>query len=233
MVKGVLIDYGGTIDTNGRHWANVIWEAYKNTKLDVEKEQFLLAYAHGERSLAIQPIIKPFHTFDDVLRLKIAKQFDFLKLDEQYQDKIDEIASICMELVLKTINHAKPILEVLAERYPLVLVSNFYGNIHAVLNDLNIIHYFSDIVESAVVGVRKPNPEIYQLGVERIGLLAQDCVVVGDSFKKDIVPGKAIGCQTIWINVEGIEEDFNEAETTAADIQITDFDQIPAALIAL
>ena len=27
-VKGVIFDYGGTIDTNSRHWAEVLWSKY-------------------------------------------------------------------------------------------------------------------------------------------------------------------------------------------------------------
>ena len=25
-IKGVIFDYGGTIDTNSRHWAEVLWK---------------------------------------------------------------------------------------------------------------------------------------------------------------------------------------------------------------
>ena len=27
-IKGVIFDYGGTIDTNSRHWAEVLWSKY-------------------------------------------------------------------------------------------------------------------------------------------------------------------------------------------------------------
>ena len=27
-IKGIIFDYGGTIDTNGIHWSEVIWEQY-------------------------------------------------------------------------------------------------------------------------------------------------------------------------------------------------------------
>ena len=60
----------------------------------------------------------------------------------------------------------------LSEHYKLVLVSNFYGNIQTILKDLELFDFFSDIVESSVVGVRKPDPAIYRLGVEAMGLPA-------------------------------------------------------------
>jgi len=233
MIRGILIDYGGTIDTNGKHWANVIWEAYVNAEVAIDKAQFMEAYAYGEKALAINPIIQPEHTFYDVLRLKLRQQFNFLGIPATLDQKIEEIASICMDLVKETIALAKPTLSMLSATYPMVLVSNFYGNIHAVLADLGILGYFTDIVESAVVGIRKPDPGIYRLGVERIGLKAEECVVIGDSYKKDIVSGKTVGCKTIWIDVEGFEEDLLGAGTGAADIQITDFAQVPASILAL
>lgn len=233
MIKGVLIDYGGTIDTNGRHWANVIWEAYIAAEVTVDKDEFMRAYAFGEKALAIHPIIQVQHTFYEVLCLKFRQQFDFLRIPATLDYKIEEIAGICMELVKRCTSLAKPTLAALSATYPMVLVSNFYGNIHAVLADLGLLDYFVTIVESAVVGVRKPDPAIYRLGVEQIGLKAAACVVIGDSFKKDIVPGKAVGCKTIWMNVEGLAEDLIEAEADTADIQITDFAQIPTSILAL
>lgn len=230
MIKGLLFDYGGTIDTNGRHWANVIWEAYQAAGIMITYEQFLEAYTFGEKSLAINPIIKPHHIFSEVLHLKMEQQFLYLKLDVDFKTKITEIVGHCMKLVLTTVEDAKKSLDLLADRYPMVLVSNFYGNIQSVLTDFGLIGYFNDIVESAVVGVRKPNPAIYQLGVDRIGLEAAACVVIGDSFKKDITPAKEVGCKTIWLNVDGIEEDLVSAGNGAADIQINDFAVLPEAL---
>lgn len=231
MLKGVLIDYGGTIDTNGRHWANVIWEAYTKAKIDLPKEKFMEAYAFGERALAINPIIKPYHTFKDVLHLKLEQQLDFLGWKESTEfGKIDQLIAYCMDIVRGTIKTAKTTLDAMHSKYPMILVSNFYGNIHAVLRDLHIDHYFGGIVESAVVGVRKPDPEIYRLGVAEIGLEPHECVVIGDSFKKDILPGKEVGCKTLWLNVEGFSEDLEGAKANTADMQVTDFSQIPMAL---
>lgn len=230
MVKGLLFDYGGTIDTNGRHWANVIWEAYQAASVATSFERFIEAYTFGEKALAINPIIKPYHTFSDVLRLKTEQQFSYLNLGDSWYSKIEEIVSHCMKLVLTTITEAKKTLNLLAEKFPMVLVSNFYGNIQSVLADFDLADYFNDIVESAVVGVRKPDPAIYQLGVDRIGLRAEECVVIGDSFKKDIIPARELGCKTIWLNVDGIQEDLAVVGNGGADVQIDDFIQLPEAL---
>ena len=108
-----------------------------------------------------------------------------------------------------SVEEARPVLEALYAHYPMVLVSNFYGNVEMVLADFDLARYFKKVVESAVVGIRKPDPRIFALGVEALGVPAENVLVVGDSYKKDIVPAESIGCQVAWLKGKGwtAEED--------------------------
>ena len=160
MIKGILFDYGGTIDTNGKHWGELLWEMYQRYRVPVSKEVFRQAYTFGEKSLAINPLIKPGHNFLDVLKIKVKCQFNYLFAEGQlkentdnFSEEIKNIAGDCNNYAMHIINAAKPVLEQLSERYPLSLVSNFYGNLHTVLREFGIIHFFKSIVESAVVCV--------------------------------------------------------------------------------
>ena len=69
-IKGIIFDYGGTIDTNSRHWAEVLWEKYVEHQVPVTKDAFREAYVFGERSLAKYPFVRPDHDFHDVLAIK-------------------------------------------------------------------------------------------------------------------------------------------------------------------
>ena len=92
------------------------------------------------------------------------------------------------------------------------------------LEEFGLDKYFKDIVESAVVGIRKPDHRIYLLGVEALGLKPEECVVVGDSFYKDIEPAKKAGCKAVWFKGEGwTEQQYDE---TIPDKVITDLDQL-------
>lgn len=232
MINGLLFDYGGTIDTNGLHWGKVLWENYKKHQAGIPESVFLKAYSYGERALAIHPIIDPRHTFLDTLQLKVEQQFLFLRNDglELPASLGEVIAHDCYQFAKNTVRQAAPILAQLAERYPLVMVSNFYGNLSTVLQDFGIAGYFQAIVESAVVGVRKPDPAIYALGVRELGFAAHECVVIGDSHSKDILPAKTIGCQTIWLNVKGWETTEVSSE---ADVEIDDFARIVEVISGL
>ena len=95
-------------------------------------------------------------------------------------------------------------------RCPLVLVTNFYGNMHSVLRDFGMEELFQTVVESAVVGVRKPDPAIFRKALDFLGLPPQDVCVVGDSMMKDILPAKSLGCHTVWLrgrNWDGSPDD--------------------------
>ena len=224
-MQALIFDYGGTLDTDGRHWAHVLWEGYCEAGVPVTNEQFREAYVYGERALAKAPIVQPEDTFRDVLEKKVRQQFAFLQAEHIWNDapdvcseKLNTVVNYCHDYALRHIAKAREVLEVLRPKYRMVLVSNFYGNIEAILRDFGLAEYFDAVIESAVVGVRKPDPEIYRLGVKATGCEAKDVTVVGDSYSKDIVPANASGCRTIWLRGEGWS---GEDAGDLADIEIT------------
>ena len=75
------------------------------------------------------------------------------------------------------------------------------------LRAYGIRHLFKGIIESAVVGVRKPNPTLFRLGVDALELSPEEVLVVGDSLRKDIEPAEKLGCQVLWLKGKGWTED--------------------------
>lgn len=234
-IKGIIFDYGGTIDTNGKHWAEVLWQKYLEFNIPVTKEEFKEAYVHGERTLALTPLIKPEHNFYDVLFIKIGLQLHYL-LEKSKLKNTDElidrwqtmIAGSCYDFVLKTLENTRNVLKKLFVQHKLVLVSNFYGNIETVLDDFGLLCFFKEIIESSVVGVRKPDPAIFELGVKALGYKPEEIAVVGDSFSKDMLPAKKVGCKVVWLKGEGWEEKVDES---LPDAIIYSLEQLPAIFV--
>lgn len=56
------------------------------------------------------------------------------------------------------------------------------------------------MVISGQVGMTKPNPAIFKLTEERLGMAGQEICYVGDSFENDIIGAKSAGWQAIWFN---------------------------------
>ena len=222
-MKAVLIDFGGTIDTDGRHWYKVFKQVYSCVAPAIEDDLLRQAYVYAERALGKNPIINPQFTFYKTLESKLSLQAIFLRENgcpvTEVQSK--QILDCCYSVVTSNINKvARPELESLSERCPLVLVTNFYGNMNSVLKEFGIDRYFTGIVESAVEGVRKPNPDIFRLAVNRLGVLPADAVMIGDSLSKDILPAMEVGCKTIWLKGEQWEDESVSA-TCSPDFTIT------------
>lgn len=245
MIQAIIFDYGGTLDTNALHWSEVLWQGYQHTDIPVAKEDFRQSYVAAERALAKHPYIQPHHNFLDLLRIKcdietrdLAERGIWHTDEPTRKQKSDAVAQFCYEYVLRVLTASRPVLAELATTYPLVLVSNFYGNIDTILADFHL-QYFSRIIESAVVGVRKPDPQIFQLGVDALRavthktareLPAEDILVVGDSYSKDIVPAHSIGCQTVWLR--GIGWGDEKVDETVPTHIISHISQLPGIINA-
>ena len=260
-IKGIIFDYGGTLDTRGDHWSEVLWQGYEHFGIGVaadeevepgvsiHKQAFRDAYVYGERALAVNPIVTPDFHFEDILREKLILELNFLagkelletgKDDAEKQAKLgndsdasseslflslsdSEIHQISVDMAhyinaktLDLLHENKQVLEHLKQAgYPMVLVSNFYGNINQVLKDAEIDGYFKDVIESAVVGVRKPNPAIFALGVCALDLPASQVLVVGDTYGKDIIPAHKLGCHTLWI--KGLQWEEKQVDESIPD----------------
>lgn len=199
-ITGLIFDYGGTLDSRGDHWSHIILDAYRANGLDIPVDAFIEAYVYAERALAARPHIAPDDTFRELMRKKIGIEMDWLfsagNIGLQDIKKGVDIAEYCYAHARECVAESARTLRKLAEKYPMVLVSNFYGNINAVISDFGIDSYFKAVIESAVVGVRKPDPEIFNLGLKALGLPAEDVLVIGDSLSKDILPAMSLGCPT-------------------------------------
>ncbi len=223
-IRGIIFDYGGTIDSRGVHWSWIIWDGYQQSQVPITLEQFREAYVFAERELAKVRHILPSDNFLQLLRKKMVIELQYVAqqgwtqaTQQQFDGWAESIAQHCYREAQESIAEAMPVLESLSKQFPLMLVSNFYGNIDEVVRDLGIRHFFKGIIESAVVGIRKPNPTLFRLGVDALELPADQVLVVGDSLKKDILPAHSLGCATAWMQGPGWTEDENDAIDIPAD----------------
>ena len=178
VIKGVIFDYGGTIDSHGDHWSEIIWQGYQEAGISVTKEQFRTCYVFAERELARVRHILPHHNFYDLLLIKMRIELGnlvdtgVLPADFDTESAATDVAQYCYNSARRSVEDAR----------------------------------------SAVVGVRKPDPKIFMLGVEALGLRPQQVLVVGDSLRKDIIPAETIGCRVAWLKGKGwtAEEDAQQ-----------------------
>jgi FMN phosphatase YigB (HAD superfamily) len=215
-VKAILFDFGGTIDTDGVHWSEMFRECYRRHHVRVEKEAFDRAFVASESALLKEPGIAAMD-FRRLLDLQFTLQLGLLGVSAG-GELAGRLAGECYAEVAGTVAGARDLLAAFGKRYVLGLVSNFYGNLVPVCRGLGLDGLFGTMVDSAVEGVRKPDPAIFALALERLGVQAAEAWVVGDSYDRDIVPGKLLGCSTIWLKGKSWT---TPADTAAADYTIT------------
>ncbi|MDR0700105.1 MAG: HAD family hydrolase [Tannerella sp.] len=208
--KGLIFDYGGTIDTNGVHWGEVFRSVYERYSVPVTLDEFRNAYVQVERALGNGQVIHPDHTFEETLHIKLKLQFEILKINDL--SLAGKIAEACYSETRQTTLRAAKILDDLKKCYPIVLASNFYGNLRTVLDEFNLSKYFCHVIESAEVGIRKPNPAIYALGIKALELHPEEVAIIGDSYKNDIHPANLLGCPSIWLKGKGWDNEDDAIE---------------------
>jgi FMN phosphatase YigB (HAD superfamily) len=109
--------------------------------------------------------------------------------------------------------------------FRLGVVSNADGQVAQLLADLDYAKYFEVIVDSHIEQVWKPDPELFYIGLRRMGLaaLAEDCkrlaggsgeappvVYVGDSFRSDVTGARAAGIEVYMVDPLNLYEGWTE-----------------------
>ena len=112
-----------------------------------------------------------------------------------------------------------------ARGVPLAIVSNSEGTVAQTLADVGLAGHFTAVFDSADVGVAKPDPRIFAMAAERLGLPAAALVHVGDSESADVAGARAAGARAI--RFDGVVENLTRSD---ADAVASSYDELRAAL---
>jgi len=113
--------------------------------------------------------------------------------------------------------HAVEVLEELRGRYRLALVTNTLSDLTAedirgLLRVAGVPDVFDVIVVSSEVGVSKPDPRIFEMALEGLGVGAGEAVMVGNTVSTDVFGGNRVGLRTVLVQ-PGEEYRRSEWET--------------------
>lgn len=92
--------------------------------------------------------------------------------------------------------------ELRRRRYRLGIVSNWDTRLRGIAAGLGLESWVDVIVISSVVGVRKPDPRIFQRALEAVGVAPREALHVGDLPEEDIEGARGAGLHAAWINRE-------------------------------
>jgi putative hydrolase of the HAD superfamily len=83
------------------------------------------------------------------------------------------------------------------------IISNWDTRLEGLLDGLGLGVLVDTVVSSAVVGLHKPDPRIFELACERLGVDPGRCAHVGDHYYSDVVGARAAGMRAVLIDRHG------------------------------
>jgi len=102
-----------------------------------------------------------------------------------------------------------------------VITNSFEGHATIILTNLELVHFFSSIVDCGDVNAFKPMKEPFERVLRELDAEVSKALYVGDEYYADMVGAKSVGMTTVWINNR--ERSLNDQATKYGVITTPDF----------
>lgn len=194
--KAILLDFGGTLDSDGEHWLDRFYALYEQTGLDIPLSEIKRAFYHADDlccgdpqvvSMGLRPLMKH----------HVGLQFKVLGLENHGQEQ-ELVEAFCAKSE-RFFRRNASILDGVKKRYRLGLVSNFYGNVATLCQEGELTKFLDVILDSTRLGISKPDHEIFLTALTKLDLSPEQVIFVGDSYERDMIPAREVGMRTIWL----------------------------------
>jgi HAD superfamily hydrolase (TIGR01549 family) len=120
--------------------------------------------------------------------------------------------------------------------YRLGLVSNAAddADVQALVDMAALRKYFDVILTSAALGIRKPNPRIFNRALGSLGVPPDETAMVGDKLGADILGARNAGIFAIWVTrYADTPANHDHLDTIQPDVTISAIKELPALLESL
>lgn len=126
----------------------------------------------------------------------------------------DELVAMRLELTRRVLLPREGLLETLAElrrrELRLGLVSNCTEEVAHAWPETSFARFFDHAVFSATAGLAKPDPAIYRLAAEGLGVAPQECLFVGDGANDELRGARDVGMTPVLVHPNGREPHWEE-----------------------
>lgn len=139
---------------------------------------------------------------------RLKDSFDALEM--VVQDDVIHQLSIDYIDYLTTYNHVFDgtieILDYLKSKYKLHIITNGFEEVQQVkLEKSKIAHYFDTVTSSETVGVKKPNPKVFNHALKMANISKESGIMIGDNYEADILGALNIGLDAICYNYHNMD----------------------------
>ncbi|MEA1972844.1 MAG: YjjG family noncanonical pyrimidine nucleotidase, partial [Candidatus Cloacimonadota bacterium] len=205
MIKYLLFDLDGTLFDfhKAEHFA--FKKVLEEFSINMDFSKLLEIYS--KINLALWKKLEKKEISSDKLRIeRFARLLNNIGLDRN-PAKMSEIFTKQLSESNFIIDGAVELLDLLKDDFRMTLITNGLKDVqHNRLKDSPIKKYFEAVTISDEVGTPKPNPEIFEDAMQKIGNPPKnEVLIIGDSASSDILGGYNFGIKTCWYNPENNE----------------------------
>jgi len=134
---------------------------------------------------------------------RLSDTFDALNFDIKSSmiNKLSEQYIYHLSTFNNLFDGATEILDYLFPKYQLHIITNGFKEVQqGKLNNAHIDHYFQTVTNSEMVGVKKPNPKIFNHALSQARATIEGSVMIGDNLEADIFGAMDVGLEVICFN---------------------------------
>jgi len=199
-IRAVILDFGDTLASG-----NMDWDEYH-----IAIKGILKGFGHHVELVRLKKGIRA--ALDELARVRA--RGDELTLEEIYSSALSRVGIAANGEILEAIHDAfrrhykstfypctENVLQELSERYKLAMLSNTMSDKPRLqLEEAGLDGLFEAMICSRDLGIRKPNPKIFEYILEKLGVTPGETVHVGDSVEADMEGAMGAGITPVWIN---------------------------------
>lgn len=203
-IKHIFFDLDHTLWDFDRNSKLTFEQIFKELDIEILIDDFLEVYM--PINLKYWRLFRENKILKKDLRYKRLKEaFDVLKYDAS-DNLIDKISENYIKYLP---NHnylfegTFEILDYLVQKYELHIITNGFEEVQNVkLKKSGIDKYFKRIITSECIGVKKPNPKIFEYALKQANAKANNSIMIGDSYEADIEGAINVGMSAIHFVIE-------------------------------
>lgn len=133
-----------------------------------------------------------------------------ISLSDQLIDNLSEDYIVYLSSFNYVFDSTYDVLDYLNAKYELHIITNGFEEAQEKkMKASNLRKYFNTVTNSEMVGVKKPNPKIFNFAMDLANAKPEHSVMIGDSLEADIKGAIDVGMQALYFDYKN--SDYNDS----------------------
>lgn len=232
-ITTLIFDLDGTLCSYGTNLENSLSRTFDGEPVAFSAEEYQEEFGNQFDKAINDEVDRPDLSFRKRIFLEVLSNKEAGAANREVTEgKILQLGEKFKEIregSLQLFPEVPEVLEELRSDYQLGLLTNGPSDLQwSKIKILGIESWFEDIVVSGEHGTAKPDPEIFEIALERIGSDRNHSIYIGNSQKYDVAGANRAGLPVIWRRDEAEEE----IEDAVPDAVIDDLKPLNNGLLA-